>query len=160
MNGTINNTVLAAAYRRCAGLTLLEIMIALLILSIGMLGLAALQTTSVQYNTSAYYRTQATNLAYEFADRMRANRQAALAASYAVAYQNPAPACPVAIAGTFEEQEIATFRNSLACRLPQGTAEVTAPNAANEVTITVRWDESRGAAGELGPTDFVFRTAL
>lgn len=55
------------------GFTLIEVLVALLVLSIGLLGLAALQTTSLQLNTSSYQRTQATLLAYDIIDRMRAN---------------------------------------------------------------------------------------
>ena len=60
------------------GTTLIEVLIALIVLSIGLLGLALLQVTSVQSNHSAYYRSQATVLAHDLADRMRANRTAAL----------------------------------------------------------------------------------
>ena len=55
------------------GFTLVEIMIAIFVLSIGLLGLASLQTLSVRNNTSAYHRTIATQMAYDMADRMRAN---------------------------------------------------------------------------------------
>jgi type IV pilus assembly protein PilV len=55
------------------GFSLVEVLVALLVLSIGLLGLAALQTTSLQYNTGSYFRTQATLLAYDIIDRMRAN---------------------------------------------------------------------------------------
>lgn len=55
------------------GFSLIEVLVALLVLSIGLLGLAALQTTSLQYNTGSYFRTQATFLAYDIIDRMRAN---------------------------------------------------------------------------------------
>ncbi|HYA38598.1 MAG TPA: type IV pilus modification protein PilV [Candidatus Methylomirabilis sp.] len=55
------------------GFTLIEVMVALLILSIGLLGLAMLQATNLQFNTDAYTRTQATLLAYDIIDRMRAN---------------------------------------------------------------------------------------
>jgi type IV pilus assembly protein PilV len=55
------------------GFTLLEVMVALLVLSIGLLGLAMLQATNLQYNTDAYTRTQATLFAYDIIDRMRAN---------------------------------------------------------------------------------------
>jgi prepilin-type N-terminal cleavage/methylation domain-containing protein len=60
MNALTTKPVLHAAYPGCRGLTLVEILITLLILSIGMLGLAGLQTLSLRFNTSAYYRTQAT----------------------------------------------------------------------------------------------------
>lgn len=71
------------------GFSLVEVMVALLVLSIGLLGLAALQTTSMQYNTGSYLRTQATFLAYDIIDRMRAN-SAAIANSDGNGYDQPA----------------------------------------------------------------------
>lgn len=56
-----------------AGFTLLEILIALLVLSIGLLGVASLQTRGQQFNTAAYLYTQATYLATDLIDRMRSN---------------------------------------------------------------------------------------
>jgi type IV pilus assembly protein PilV len=53
------------------GFTLLEVLIALVVLAVGMLGIAALQARGMQYNTDAYARTQATMLAYDLIDRMR-----------------------------------------------------------------------------------------
>ena len=58
-----------------SGFTLVEILIALLVLSIGLLGLAGLQTAGLRANHSANLRTQATLLAYDMTDRMRANRE-------------------------------------------------------------------------------------
>lgn len=55
------------------GFTLLEVLIALLVFSLGLLGMAGLLTVAVQTNHSAYLRTQATFLAQGMADRMRAN---------------------------------------------------------------------------------------
>ena len=55
------------------GFTLLEVLIALLIFSLGMLGLAGLMVVSVKTNQSAYLRTQASFLAQSMADRMRTN---------------------------------------------------------------------------------------
>ena len=146
-----------AALPRCRGMTLVEILVALLVLSIGMLGFAALQTTSLRFNTSAYYRTQATALAYDLSDRMRANRQAALDGAYTVAFQNPPPACN-AIAqgvGSVAEQDLAAWRNAMACRIPESTGSVV-PNG-NEVTVTVRWNDSQG---EQPPLEFQMTTAL
>lgn len=67
-----------------SGFTLLEVLVALLILSIGLLGLAALQTVSLQFNTGSYARTQATLVAYEIIERMRANPTATKAGLYDV----------------------------------------------------------------------------
>ena len=55
------------------GFTLLEVLIALLVLSIGLLGLAALQTTGLRSNEMASMRTTSTMLAYDISERMRAN---------------------------------------------------------------------------------------
>jgi type IV pilus assembly protein PilV len=151
-----NSRTLHAAYPHSRGLTLVEILIALLILSIGLLGLAGLQTMSLKFNTSAYYRTQATALAYDLADRMRANRQAAVSGEYDVSFEDPPPACDAAVVdGSVAEQDIATWRNALACRMPQSTGE--AIRNGSEVTITVQWDDTQG---EEAPMEFGFTTAL
>lgn len=60
--------------RHDAGFSLLEVLVALFVLSIGLLGLAALQTTGIRFNQQSYQRTQATLQAYEIIDRMRTNR--------------------------------------------------------------------------------------
>ncbi|WP_457319849.1 type IV pilus modification protein PilV, partial [Stenotrophomonas sp. P5_B8] len=57
-----------------AGFTLLEVLIAIVVLAFGLLGFAMLQTTSVRFVQSANYRTQATNLAYDLTELMRSNR--------------------------------------------------------------------------------------
>lgn len=56
------------------GFSLLEVLVALLVLSIGLLGLAALQTTGLKLNHQSYERTQATLQAYDIIDRIRANK--------------------------------------------------------------------------------------
>jgi len=133
---------LSIAYPESRGLTLVEILIALLILSVGLLGLAGLQTMSLKFNTSAYYRTQATQLAYDFADRMRANRQAALTNLYTMDFQDPPPACGAAVSdGTALQDDIAAWRNALACRIPQSTGRVI-NNGDNSFTISVQWTDS------------------
>jgi type IV pilus assembly protein PilV len=64
------------------GFTLVEILITVLILSIGLLGLAGLQVNSMKSNHSSYLRTQATIMAYDIIDRMRANPTAVTAGDY------------------------------------------------------------------------------
>jgi type IV pilus assembly protein PilV len=150
----------------CRGLTLLEILIAVLVTSIGLLGLAGLQTAAVRFNTSAYYRSQATSLAYDLADRMRANREAALDGDYdAIDIDDTPPACPVAAGvGSMAVIDAAAWQNALACALPLGTGDVT--RADDLFTITVQWNESRGedpdddVADTFGETAFVFTTRL
>jgi type IV pilus assembly protein PilV len=56
------------------GFSLMEVLVALLVLSIGLLGLAALQTTGLKFNHQSYERTQATLQAYDIFDSIRANK--------------------------------------------------------------------------------------
>lgn len=67
---------------RSKGFSLVEVLVALLVLSIGLLGLAMLQVQGMKYNTNSYQRTQATLLAYDIIDRIRANKVGADAGSY------------------------------------------------------------------------------
>lgn len=60
--------------RRQSGFSLLEVLIAVLVLGFGLLGFALLQTMNVRFVQSSNYRTQATNLAYDLIEQMRANR--------------------------------------------------------------------------------------
>jgi type IV pilus assembly protein PilV len=146
----------ALSYRKSRGLTLVEILVALLVLSIGMLGLAGLQTQSLRFNSSSYHRTQATVLAYDFADRMRANRRAALDGEYDIALPDPAQACgDPDLDGTVPEDDIAIWLNTLACRLPQGNGAIVRVAGTDEFTFSVQWDE-----GQDDPMTFVFTTSL
>ncbi len=55
------------------GFTLIEVLIAMIILAIGLLGLASMQAMALRDNQDAYYYQQATLLAYEMQDRIRGN---------------------------------------------------------------------------------------
>ena len=65
------------------GVTLLEVLITMVVMSLGLLGFAALQTVSMKSNRTALYRSYATTYAYEIIDCIRANR--AHVANYAIA---------------------------------------------------------------------------
>jgi type IV pilus assembly protein PilV len=78
-----------SAKQRTRGFSIVEALVALVVLSIGMLGIAALYVESLQSGRSAIYRTQAVNLANDLADRIRANRTAGSA------YSLPANGAPV-----------------------------------------------------------------
>lgn len=69
----MNRRVLRIPLRRDAGFSLLEVLVALLVFSIGLIGLAGLMVLSVRTNHSSYLRSQAVFLAENIADRMRAN---------------------------------------------------------------------------------------
>jgi type IV pilus assembly protein PilV len=57
-----------------SGFTLIEVLVAVVLLAGGLLGMAELQAMTIKYNLSAYNRSMATQLAYDMADRIRANK--------------------------------------------------------------------------------------
>jgi type IV pilus assembly protein PilV len=124
------------------GFALLEVLIAVVVLSFGLLGLAALQVTAIKNNHSAHQRAQATVLAYDITDRMRANRDEALSGSYNTAFSDAAPS------GTsMRDLDLAAWKTSLAARLPDGLGAINADAATGIVTVTLQWNDSRGTNG-------------
>lgn len=136
--------------KKQSGFTLLEVMVAMVVLSIGLLGLAGLMASSMRNNQGAYHRTQATWLAYDALDRVRANRAGALAGAYAGAAALGAPvACAplTAPGGSVAAQDITGWKNMLNCALPAGDGSIVVDAATRRVTVTVQWDDTRGTGG-------------
>jgi type IV pilus assembly protein PilV len=74
MNTTTIDCISGA--RQSHGVGMVEVLVTLVILSVGLLGTATLYVTSMQTKTTAQSRMQAVNLAADIADRIRANRTA------------------------------------------------------------------------------------
>ena len=112
------------------GFTLVEVLIALLVLSIGMLGIAMLFAESLQAGRSAQLQTQAVSIAADLADRIRANRVSA------GAYAGTG-------AGARAVADLSEWKALIATQLPQGLGEVRflagAPAAPSSYTIRVSW---------------------
>lgn len=68
--------------REQGGFSLLEILVSIVVISLGLLGLAGLQASSLRNNQTAYLRTLASQHAYDMADRMRANLTGVTAGNY------------------------------------------------------------------------------
>jgi len=135
------------------GFTLLEVLIALLILSIGLLGLAALQTTGLRSNEMASMRTNSTMLAYDISDRMRANPQGITDGDYVINSDPVSGSVTDCTSTDCTTSQLATFdlnqwKTAIAV-LPGGQGDITQTAGPPLVhTITVRWDENRtGATG-------------
>ena len=131
---------------RSAGFSLIECLVALVILSIGLLGVSKMATNSLQFTDSASMRSQSVVLAYDLADKIRANE--GNSGSYAIAMgdavANP-PDCETnnCSGGQLAQADLADWKNSLANVLPLGDGQsVVAPGTA---TITVSWND-RGQA--------------
>ena len=117
----------------------MEVLIALLIMSIGLLGLAALQATSLRANHGAYQRTQATFLAYDIMDRMRANRIQAAGGGYNRNLGDAAPSSTTVLSDADVADWLTNFVQVL---LPAGDGSINCTNAA-VCTVVMQWDESR-----------------
>src|SRR5215813_8708757 len=136
------------------GFTLLEVLVALLVLSIGLLGIGKMMMLSARANDSAYMRSQATALAYTMLDAMRANREAATSQGYDTAQVAPAQlacatAAPGCNSGQVAQNDTFLWNQALATALPNGAGSVVTVAApvvntgANNVTatITVTWSD-------------------
>lgn len=144
------------------GATLIELLIALIIMVTALVGLAALQAKSVQANQSSLYRSQASFLSSDILERMRANRQSALSGAYDLSgFSHTLPQ----LNNNQADDDIAAWLTDLATHLPSGSGSIARDN--NLFTISIRWNDTRGAI-ESGtsavPTDAVttltYRTVL
>ncbi len=129
------------------GVTLVESMIALLVISIGLLGIAALQITAMSQNSSALNHSQAVWIAYNMSDRIRANKDqvaayAGIDTNNAYSQDCMSAACTPAQMVTADASEW----GALIGTLPGGRGLVA--NDADGLRVTVMWDdEGTGAAG-------------
>lgn len=127
------------------GIALIEVLVAVLVLAVGLLGMAAMQVQSSQMTNGAEQRTQAVLLTADMMDRIRANRTNA--ANYnGISVDPSATACatdysPGATA-TVSANDITEWSNLIVCLLPEGTGVVTVDNATGEVVVTVDWTKA------------------
>ncbi|MES9850932.1 MAG: type IV pilus modification protein PilV [Candidatus Thiodiazotropha sp. L084R] len=77
----------------CKGMTMIEVLVAAVIIGVGLLGVASLQVTALQGASNAEYRSRATDLIASLADRMRANLDGVDINSYSDATANTAADC-------------------------------------------------------------------
>lgn len=127
--------------RRYCGVSLIEVLVAIVVLSIGLLGLAGLQASGMRVGQSSIHRTQAAQMAYDIVDRMRVNLPNA--ADYDIALTAAAPAVNTC-AGAVACLDLADWRGRLEAMMPAGTGSVAVNGS--EVAVVVQWDDSRGAA--------------
>lgn len=155
---------------RASGFTLLEVLIAVLVLAIGLLGMAGLQVAGLRNNQSAYYRSQATQLAYDMADRVRANSVGLNNGNYNNgAATNDDCVINACDAAQMAGYDLARWTAELATQLPSGAGVVCIDDTPNDGTaaapacdntgtayaIKVWWDDDRsGEANQRFVTSF------
>ncbi|MYM64590.1 type IV pilus modification protein PilV [Pseudomaricurvus sp. HS19] len=151
--------------KRQSGFSMLEVLIAILVLAIGLLGVSAMQLSSLKVNQGAYYRSQAVMVASEVLDRLRANRDAYLGGAYdgadtsgivpgAQACVTDAAGCTDAAQASQDIREWAAYFNDLAGvgnsfrpLLPGGRVQVVRDVLTNNVTVTVSWGQETWTGG-------------
>lgn len=125
------------------GFSLIEVLVALLVLSVGLLGLAALQATGIKFNHQSYQRTQATLLTYEIIDRMRANPSSL--ASYSLAINSTTPsyttdcATSACTAAELAVYDLNKWRNAISTAI--GSTRSSVANSGVLYTISIEWQE-------------------
>lgn len=122
------------------GFTLVEVLVALVILSVGLLGIAGLQLTGLRANQDAYLRSQANIIAQDVLERLRANPERALNGDFNVAFGESIPGDDLV------GREYQDWSEWAGTALPDGALAVAVD--APYVTVSVRWVERRFAADD------------
>ncbi|WP_370981550.1 type IV pilus modification protein PilV [Agaribacterium sp. ZY112] len=143
-----------------AGAGLIEVMVAVLVLGIGLLGLMNLQNRSLQLNQQAYLYSQASNLAWDIMERMGAN--SAVADSYLLDYGAAVTASTDCTSTNCSAEQLAQWDQAqwlidLNKSLPLAEASITQAVGLREYTISIRMDVERKGEGELEQLDIGFR---
>lgn len=142
-----------------SGFGLIEVLVTLFILSTSLLALAAMQTRSLQFNHSAYLRSQANIYAYDMLDRMRLNVDKL--SSYEIA---PAafPLNTVVVISPLAAADLDAWRMRIASNLPNGTGGINCNDVDTHLcTITIVWDELNSSDQALeGTSQFSYTARL
>ena len=135
---------------------MIEMLVALLVLALGILGMSALQATSMRGAMSAHHSSQATLIAYDMMDRLRTNRTVALAGTYNITIDADAPAGDGA--APLADDDLANWFTVQVALLPAGDGAVNCTNA-GVCTVTVQWDDSRADINQ-ATRQFVFTSQI
>lgn len=143
-----------------SGFSLIEVLVALVVMSVGMLGIAALYLEGLRASRTAVYRTTAVNLAADMADRIRANQRGRLAyagtgpGSDEACVNGDADCTPAALAA----DDWFSWSNQLNASLPVGsTAQIDVVAAASTVyAIRIEWPE----IGQDEPASYTLQVEL
>ena len=139
------------------GVGLIEILIAILVMSIGMLGVAALQATALRNSQSALERSVAVIETYSILDAMRANRPGAMAGNYDLPMNDP---CAAPAVGGLAQQDLSDWLASVRGALgPTACGSIVRVGSTGAVVVTVQWDDTRGSGGDAAQR-LVTRTRL
>ncbi len=138
-----------------SGVTLVEVLVAMLVMAIGLLGAAALQLNALKNTDSSTIGTQISFITYDILDRIRANpcsnatRNPCL--NPGADYQLGSLVAPSAIS-TIRDQDLSDFVTGLNAIPGAGIVSGSIAVATGVVTITVVWTDTRAANANVTST--------
>jgi type IV pilus assembly protein PilV len=124
------------------GVSLVEVLVSVLVVTLGLLGAAALQASALRNNQGSYERTQTSILSQSIFDAMRANLPGVIANSY----NTGGWVCVAPAANNLANNDIARWINTLQGQIHAGACG-NINCAASVCTASVRWDDSRATGG-------------
>jgi len=167
---------------RQGGVSLIEVLVSVTVLSLGLVGMAALQARSMMMNQSSHYRSVAADLANDLADRIRANRSPFLASPGSTAIPETPPdfskctasivsatitsTCTPAQSPSYRvTQEMVEWYGALIAQLPGATYGLTSTaitmlvagvttTTGYRYSLTITWLDDRSATGTAVSTSY------
>lgn len=136
------------------GVGLIEVLVSVVIISSSLLALTALQSRSLQFNNSAYLRSQANILAYDLLDRIRINRMEL--GSYSLALDASSPED-----NSLSSTDLRQWRSTLSSVLPEGRGSVACSVTSNICRVSIVWSEQSSAVDDTEDSaTFVYTTRI
>ena len=138
---------------RMTGMSLIEVLVSVLVLGIGLLGIAAMQSLALRGGQSTLETSQAVMQTTGIIEAMRANR------ANAASYNTAGMVCAAGAVGTLAENDLKSWIESMQATIGGGATTCgQVQNCPDNCQITVRWDDSRG--GGSATRDIVTRTRI
>lgn len=134
-------------WRACQGASLIEVLVAVLVLSLGLLGMAGLQSRAVKGNHSSLQRSQAVMLSHYVIDVMRVDRESAKGGSYNTGTNficDPAAFGGSSLAQTTLNGWLGSVKANIGRADDTTTCARIVCDADYACTVQIRWDDSRG----------------
>lgn len=162
VNRTIFPTT-AIRYRQNKGVSLIEVLISIVIASIGLLALAGVNASSIRYTKMSQYRGTSTLLANDIGERMRANK--AGAGNYAVssdfATQATLPSAPGNLCNTNADTcsaiqvaaaDLYSWQLRVRDQLPSGSVFIGYQNLQSAYDVWLVWRDPAVASDDVVAT--------
>ena len=124
--------------RRQSGTSLIEVLVTMVLLSLGITSMGTLQVSALKLNHSAYLRSQAAILSYQIIDAMRANSRHAKDGAYDLAFGDPLPT-QLAASSSVPAADIRTWQMNVENTMRPFGGQASIQHDGNEFTVAVRW---------------------